>query len=89
MERRTTSKDRRAQTMLSVLYGGIYPRRSYNRRPVDDQNFIVDWHDNGLFLLAMAIIVMSLTDAFFTLNLLAMGAQELNYFMQALIESGP
>jgi len=54
---------------------------------MDDQHFIVDLHDQGLFMLALAIIVMSCMDAFFTLNLLAMGAEEVNYFMKVLIET--
>ena len=38
-------------------------------------------------MVAMAIIFMSCLDALFTLNLLALGAQEVNYFMRVLIES--
>lgn len=89
MEKRTIVADRREQNFWSVIYGGFYPRRLYNRRPVDDQKFIIDWHDTGLFMVAMAIILMSLMDALFTLNLLSLGAEELNYFMKVLIESGP
>ena len=88
MDRRTVAVDRRDQTFWSVIYGGIYPQRTYNRRPVDNQKFIIDWHDSGLFMIAMAIILMSLMDALFTLNLLSLGAEEINYFMKVLIESG-
>jgi len=88
LDRRTIAVDRRDQTFWSVMYGGIYPRRIYNRRPADNQKFIVDWHDSGLFMIAMAIILMSLMDALFTLNLLSLGADEINYFMKVLIESG-
>jgi hypothetical protein len=70
------------------MYGGFYPRRAYNRRPTDDQKYVIDWHDTGLFMVAMAIILMSLMDALFTLNLLSLGAEEINYFMKVLIESG-
>ena len=87
LDKRTIAVDRRDQTFWSVIYGGIYPRRIYNRRPADDQKFIVDWHDSGLFMVAMSIILMSLMDALFTLNLLSMGAQEINYFMKVLIDS--
>lgn len=38
-------------------------------------------------MVAMAIVFMSCLDAFFTLNLLGLGAQEINYFMRVLIES--
>lgn len=87
VEKRTAVLDRREQTLGSVIYGGLYPRRASNRRPADDQKFIVDWHDKGLFMVAMAIILMSLMDALFTLNLLSLGAEEINYFMKVLIES--
>ena len=86
MEKRSIQTDRRRQTLKSVIYGGIYPRRRYNRRAGDDQVYIVDWHDKGLFMVAMGVIIMSCLDAFFTLNLLSMGAQEVNYFMKVLIE---
>jgi hypothetical protein len=88
LDRRAVAVDRRDQTFWSVIYGGIYPRRTNNRRPADNQKFIVDWHDSGLFMIAMAIILMSLMDALFTLNLLSLGADEINYFMKVLIESG-
>jgi hypothetical protein len=87
MEKRTYRLDRRQQTLRSVIYGGVHPRRTHNRRSGDDQVFIPDWFDQGLFMVAMAIIFMSCLDALFTLNLLALGAQEVNYFMRVLIES--
>jgi len=79
--------DRRRQNLRSVVYGGLHPRRIANRRPRDDQHFVVDWHDQGLFMVAMAIVLMSCIDAFFTLKLLNLGAQEINYFMQVLLAS--
>lgn len=87
MEKRTDRADRRHQTLRSVIYGGMRPRRRINRRAGDDQLFIPDWFDQGLFMVAMAIILMSCVDALFTLNLLSMGAEEVNYFMRVLIES--
>ena len=87
VEKRARQHDRRRQTLKSVVYGGLYPRRANNRRPQDDQTFILDWYDEGLFMVAMGIIVMSCLDAFFTLNLLSMGAHEVNYFMKVLIEA--
>jgi hypothetical protein len=79
--------DRRRQSLRSVVYGGLHPRRIANRRPGDDQRFVLDWHDQGLFMVAMAIVLMSCIDAFFTLKLLNLGAQEINYFMQVLLAS--
>jgi hypothetical protein len=87
VEKRVATIDRRTQTLRSIAYGGIYPRRLDNRRPADDQHFIVDWHDSGLFMVAMAIIGMSCMDALFTLNLMSLGAEEVNYFMRVLIDT--
>jgi len=85
VERRAAQLDRRQQTVRSVAHGALQPRRARNRRPGDDQRFVLDWHDEGLFTVAMAIVLMSCVDAFFTLNLLNLGAQEINYFMQVLL----
>jgi hypothetical protein len=70
-----------------VLYGALHPRRRANRRPADDQAFVLDWHDSGLFLLSVSIVLMSCTDAWFTLRLLALGGEEINWFMRVLIQS--
>ena len=87
MENRILKVDRRRQNLRSIVYGGLHPRRVANRRPADDQWAVVDWHDQGLFMVSMAIVLMSCMDAFFTLNLLNLGAQELNYFMDVLVAS--
>ncbi|MGI9292133.1 MAG: DUF5658 family protein [Gammaproteobacteria bacterium] len=80
------STERRQQTLISILYGACRPRRSYNRRVEDDQFFIPDLHDTGLFLLGLGIILMSALDAFFTLNIIAAGGEELNLAMKVLLE---
>jgi len=86
MERRL-SADRRQQTLLSIAQGTRYQRRISNRRRKDDQTYLVDVYDMGLVMVALAVIVMSCVDAFFTLNLLKLGAVELNVFMDVLISS--
>lgn len=47
---------------------------------------ILDWHDSGLFLLAVSIMIMSCMDAFFTLRILALGGEELNMAMQVMLD---
>jgi len=49
--------------------------------------FVLDWHDSGLFLVSMSIVLMSCMDAWFTLHLLALGGEEINWAMHVLIES--
>jgi hypothetical protein len=79
--------DRRNQTIQSVLYGAMNPRRRDNRRTEDDQVYIVDLHDKGLVFLGLTIVLMSVMDAFFTLNILALGGEELNLLMKALLDT--
>ena len=85
LERRITTVDRRTQTFTSIIFGARHPRRHTNRRPADDQVFVLDWHDSGLFYVAIGIVLMSTMDAAFTLKLLAMGGEELNLAMKALL----
>lgn len=87
MEKRARGQDRRRQTLAAVFHGGIHPRRRHNRRAADDQHFVVDYCDAGLVMVGLAIVIMSCMDAFFTLNLLTLGADEVNFFMRVLIES--
>jgi hypothetical protein len=86
MERRLTV-DRRHQTFASVVRGTWYQRRVSNRRRADDQTYLVDVYDMGLIMVSLAVVLMSCVDAFFTLNLLTLGAVELNVFMDVLISS--
>ena len=86
MERRKIRTDRRKQTLNSLVHGSFRPRRRDNRRGADDQVMILDWHDTPLFCIAMGIVLMSCMDALFTLNLLALGAEELNLAMKVLLD---
>jgi hypothetical protein len=87
LDQRSDRRDRRRQTFNSVLYGCLHPRRRVNRRGRDDQWCLVDVYDPGLIMVSLAIVLMSCMDAFFTLQLLSFGANEVNYFMKTLIES--
>ena len=46
----------------------------------------VDCYATHLMLCAIGILFLSIADAFFTLNILANGGEELNWFMAILIE---
>jgi len=81
------STDRRNQTAGSVFYGALNPRRRDNRRTDDDQLYILDLHDKRLAFLGLTIVLMSVMDAYFTLNILALGGEELNLVMKALLEA--
>ena len=79
--------DRRTQTISSIAYGAFNPRRRNNRRDEDDQVYVLDLHESVLFYLGLSIVIMSTLDAFFTLNILAYGGEELNLAMKVLLDA--
>ena len=84
--RRDTKTDRRVRPVWSFVYGWFHPRRRDHRRDKDTHRLHVDWHDSSLLWLSLGIVLMSCVDALFTLNILAVGGEELNLFMKHLIE---
>ncbi len=83
-DRRTTT-ERRRLTPWSVIYGGFRPRRRRARRIGDMALPVLDWHESHLLVAALAILLLCVADAFLTLNLLLVGATELNPIMAKLI----
>ena len=81
--------DRRRHSAWSFMYGGVRPRRRRDRRAGDEHRSFLDWHEPGVLYLALAIVLMSCADALFTLNLLAVGGEELNHVMKVLLGQGP
>lgn len=62
-------------------------RRVGERRAPDrGEPVYVDYYAGHLMLCTIAILFLSIGDAFFTLNILANGGEELNWFMAALIK---
>lgn len=77
--------ERRSHSFWSFTYGSFRPRRRHGRRDGDHERVFLDWHEPRVLYLVLAVVLMSCTDALFTLNLLASGAQEINAIMNALI----
>lgn len=69
--------DRRALSLRTFLQGGLTPRRRGGRRR-GETHALVDWHEPHLLALSLMILLLSVTDAFLTLTLLAHGATEVN-----------
>lgn len=86
-EERRMATERRAQTVWSMFYGGLRPRRRRLRRAGEDTRLLLDWHEPKVLYLAITILLMSCADALFTLNLLAAGGEEVNTLMRSLIEN--
>lgn len=82
---RRAGTDRRRFTPWSVLYGSIRPRRRTARREADGAVHVVDWHEAHLLAVSITILLLCSADAWLTLNLLELGASELNPFMAKLI----
>lgn len=85
---RRRAKDRRKLSPWSLLYGSFRPRRRRGRRQEDYEQAWFDWHEPGILYLAVAILLLSCLDALLTLNLLAVGGEELNLFMDDMIGQG-
>ncbi len=87
MERRG-GDNRRQSYLKAFVYGNFRPRRRSSRREADAHVFLFDWHEPRLFMLALCVLILSCTDALFTLNLLAAGATEANAVMASLLVRG-
>ena len=70
------------------MKGGFTPRRRYARRAGEEEG-LVDWHEPDLLFLAFTILLLSVTDAFFTLTLMTNGAVEANPVMAYVLREFP
>lgn len=83
----TDRRQKMSAINLNLRHLGLQGRRQNSRRQNDAVGHYVDWYSPWLLLLGLSIILCSCTDAFLTLNLLQMGAVELNVLMARLIET--
>ena len=88
----TTNKreksERRNFSWRTVLYGFTRSRRHAHRRVVDDAVVFLDWHHPWLFFLATGTMLLSVADAFLTLQLIDRGMIEINPVMNAVMAQG-
>lgn len=82
------TRERRQFTWRTVTWGYTRSRRRGQRRDADAVPVFVDWHHPWLFFLATATMLLSSMDAFFTLQLIARGAVEVNPAMALALEYG-
>ena len=80
-----TDLDRREFSWRTVLFGFMRSRRRDARRVDEAEPLFTDYHHPWLFFLSIGIMILSCLDAFFTLQLLARGAIEINPIMAVLI----
>jgi len=85
---RRSVAERRRRSLGAFLYGNFRPRRRGVRRADDHHRFLFDWHEPRVLYLALAVLLLSCTDALFTLNLLLLGANEVNALMNSMLADG-
>jgi len=79
--------DRRSNRRKAAVHSFYRRRRSQIRRETDDTSRVyVDTHEAKIGYLALALMGLSIVDAFFTTVLLQNGSQELNPLLAYLIE---
>jgi hypothetical protein len=87
-ERRVSTSDRRALTLRTLLSSGLAPRRRGGRR-AGDEDLFVDFHDPRLLVPAIAMLLLSITDAFLTVTLMIKGAEEANPLLAFVLNEHP
>jgi len=83
------SQDRRqSMPFFCPFHLGIKTGRRFGERRATNRGeaVYVDCYSGYLMLCTIAILFLSIGDAFFTLNILANGGEELNWLMTILIE---
>ncbi len=80
--------DRRAFGWRTVMYGFLRSRRRSGRRSDETELLFLDWHHPWLFFLATGTMLLSVTDAFMTLQLLNRGMIEANPIMAWALDYG-
>jgi len=87
-ERAGNGEDRRRKNSLRTALHSVYRNRRSAVRRVDDEpvNVYVDRHEPWLIYMALGAMLLSTTDAFFTLALLQHGSYEMNPFMDYFIQ---
>ncbi|VAW99479.1 hypothetical protein MNBD_GAMMA21-1943 [hydrothermal vent metagenome] len=85
--RRPERTDRRQTTLRSIFYSMFRKRRYGERRSgYGNDNTYVDIHGSQVMTVVIAIMVLCIMDAFFTLLLIERGSSELNPFMAWMLE---
>jgi Domain of unknown function (DUF5658) len=85
---RRLAPDRRQTTLRTFVQGGLTPRRRGGRRS-HERDALIDWHEPHLLFLALAILLLSVADAFLTLTLITEGANEANPILAFVLDGHP
>ncbi len=83
-----SGSDRRNFNWRTVVYGFVLSRRREHRRVADNDVLFIDWHHPWLFFLSVSTMLLSVADAFLTLQLVERGMVEANPVMQIAMDKG-
>ncbi len=84
-KKQRSDKDRRKNPTPFISRYILKGRRMKARREEEAENYYVDRYEYKYLFLIIAIVTLSISDAYITLNLLKGGGMELNPFMEFLI----
>lgn len=87
IESRAGAERRSRSGWLNARHLGFFGRRRTPRRTDDGINTYRDWYEPRLLYFTIATAILSFLDATMTLNLLTLGAIELNTLMAHLINT--
>jgi len=80
--------ERRNRLLNALWNGNFLRRRRQSRRAADAGRSIPDWHSPKFLLTAIVILLLSIADAFLTLQLLDNGATEANPAVIPFLDRG-
>ena len=86
-KQRSDKNRRKNSTPLFGRYTLSGRRMKARREKEEEKNYYVDRYEYKYLILIVAIVTLSISDAYFTLNLLEGGGIELNPFMAILISA--
>lgn len=78
--------DRRQRLLRALWTGSWQPRRRSARRQNEHTVVSIDWHHPQWLAVGLLILLLSFADAFLTLTLMNLGANEANPVMVPLVE---
>jgi hypothetical protein len=77
--------ERRRSVLRALWHGNFARRRHAPRRGTERHTVVTDWFHPQWLAVGLAILLLSVVDAFLTLTLLSHGASEVNPFMKPLV----
>src|SRR5688572_6726861 len=84
-DRRRHPAERRSSILVALWQGNFSRRRHAPRRQSDRHPVVTDWFQSKWLVATIGILLLSCTDAFLTLQLLSLGAEEVNPIMEPLV----